>query len=423
MQVTLHTPTPRGSLRAFPSKSEAHRALICAALADAPTKILCTDTNDDIDATIDCLCVLGADITRTKQGFLVTPIAHAPAYAQMDARESGSTLRFLLPVIAALGTRAHIARRGRLPARPLSPLRELLEQNGVSIAERGDGLLEIAGKLIGHDFSMTGEVSSQFVSGLLFALPLLNSYDDCHIHLLGQVASRPYIDMTLGTLAAFGIRVQEQDGMLRVPAHSRYTSPGTLPVGGDWSGAAAFACMGALGKHPITMTDIHPQSLQGDSAILSILSQMGADVQIGTDKVTVSPAPLHGTEIDATDIPDLVPVLAATAVLAQGKTRIYGASRLRLKESNRLFAITEVLRTLGADITETDDGLIIVGKPTLTGGRVSSLGDHRIAMCAAVASLGCACPVTVENAQAITKSYPTFWEQLSALCTPDSVIL
>ena len=178
-----------------------------------------------------------------------------------------------------------------------------------------------------------------------------------------------------------------------------------------------------MGKHPITIADVDPQSVQGDRAILSVLSQMGADVQIGTSAVTVSPAALRGTEIDATDIPDLVPVLAATAALAQGTTRIYGASRLRYKESNRLAATAEVLRTLGADITETDDGLIIVGKPTLTGGRVSSFGDHRIAMCTAVASLGCQAPVTIDDAQAVTKSYPTFWEQLSLLCTPNSVIL
>ena len=423
MQVTLHTPTPRGSLRAFPSKSEAHRYLVCAALANAPTHVLCNDTNDDIDATVDCLCALGADITRTKQGFFVTPIAHAPAFAQMDARESGSTLRFLLPVIAALGTSAQIARRGRLPARPLSPLRELLEQNGVSITDRPNGVLEISGKLAENDFAITGDLSSQFISGLLFALPLLNSSDDCRIHLLGQVASRPYIDMTLSALASFGICVTEREGVLTVPTHSRYISPGTLRVGGDWSGAAAFACMGAVGKHPITIADVDPQSVQGDRAILSVLSQMGADVQIGTSAVTVSPAALRGTEIDATDIPDLVPVLAATAALAQGTTRIYGASRLRYKESNRLAATAELLRTLGADITETDDGLVIVGKPTLAGGRVSSFGDHRIAMCAAVASLGCQAPVTIDDAQAVTKSYPTFWEQLSLLCTPNSVIL
>ncbi len=423
MQVTLHTPAPRGSLRAFPSKSEAHRYLICAALANAPTHVLCDATNDDIDATIRCLCALGAGIARTEQGFLVAPIAHAPAFAQMDARESGSTLRFLLPVIAALGTTAHVTRRGRLPERPLSPLRELLEQNGISLTGRPDGVLEISGKLTGNDFAIPGDVSSQFVSGLLFALPLLDLDAPCTISLIGQVQSRPYIDMTLSVLASFGIGVTEREGVLTVPAHSRYTSPSTLTVGGDWSGAAAFACMGAVGKHPITITGIDPHSVQGDRAILSILAQMGADVQIGMDKVTVSPAPLHGVNIDATDIPDLVPVLAATAALAQGTTRIGGASRLRIKESDRLATTAEVLRTLGADVTETADGLIIVGKHALAGGQVSSFGDHRIAMTAAVASLGCQAPVTIHDAQAIAKSYPTFWEQLSALCSPNSVTL
>lgn len=423
MQITLHTPAPCGTLRAFPSKSEAHRALICAAFANAPTTIICFDTNDDIDATTECLCALGAKIERTALGFCVMPIVKPAAYAELDARESGSTLRFLLPVISALGTHARIARRARLPERPLSPLDELLEQNGAHLANWADGSLEISGKLCSNDFAIAADVSSQFVSGLLFALPLLDLDVPATIRLLGQVESRPYIDMTLSALAAFGIKVTERKGVLTMPAHSRYISPDTCRIGGDWSGAAAFACMGAVGKHPITITDIDPQAVQGDRAILSILSQMGADVQIGTDQVTVSPAPLRGVEIDATDIPDLVPVLAATATLAQGKTHVYGASRLRLKESDRLAAVTELLRTLGADITETDDGLVIVGKPALTGGRVDAHGDHRIAMAAAVASPGCTCPVTIDNAQAVAKSYPTFWEQLSLLCTPDSVIL
>lgn len=415
MQVTLHTPAPRGTLRAFPSKSEAHRALICAALANAPTTVLCPDTNDDIDATAECLCALGAQIERTAQGFCVTPISKPVAYAELDARESGSTLRFLLPVIAALGTPARIARRGRLPARPLSPLRELLEQNGVHLADLADGSLEISGKLCGNDFSIAANISSQFISGLLFALPLLDLDVPATVRLIGQIESRPYLDMTLTALGAFGIDVAERDGMLTLPAHSRYTSPDTLTVGGDWSGAAAFACMGAVGKHPLTITGLDPHSTQGDRAVLSVLSRMGADVRIGADSVTVSPAPLHGVHIDAAHVPDLVPVLAATAALADGTTRITGAGRLRIKESDRLATTTAVLTALGADVTETEDGLIIVGKPTLSGGTVDAYGDHRIAMTAAVASLGCTSPVTINGAQAVAKSYPTFWEQLDTL--------
>ncbi len=422
MQLTLHTPAPHGTLRAFPSKSEAHRALICAALADAPTHIACDATNDDIDATVDCLCALGASIARTEQGFTVTPIAHASAHAEMDVRESGSTLRFLLPVLAAFGTSARITRQGRLPNRPLAPLDALLCAHGACITEREDGTLEISGKLCGNDFAIAANISSQFVSGLLFALPLLGLPTDCTVSLIGQAESRPYIDMTVASLAAFGINVAERDGTLTVPAHSRYRSPGSLTVGGDWSGAAAFACMGAVGKHPITLSGLDAHSVQGDRAILSILAQMGAQIEIGQSQITVTPAPLRGVEIDASDIPDLVPVLAATAALAQGKTHIFGAARLRLKESDRLAATTAVLRALGADVTETADGLTVVGKPTLRGGATHAFGDHRIAMAAAVASLGCQAPVILEDAQAVGKSYPTFWEQLSALSAPDSVI-
>lgn len=416
MQVTLHTPAPRGTLRAFPSKSEAHRALICAALANAPTTVICPDTNDDIDATAECLCALGAQIERTALGFCVTPIPKPAAHAELDARESGSTLRFLLPVIATSGTHARIARRGRLPARPLSPLRELLEQNGVRLADLADGSLEISGKLCGNDFSIAANISSQFISGLLFALPLLDLDVPATVRLIGQIESRPYLDMTLAALGAFGIDVAERDGVLTLPAHSRYTSPDTLTVGGDWSGAAAFACMGAVGKHPLTITGLDPHSTQGDRAVLSVLSRMGADARIGADSVTVSPAPLHGVHIDAAHIPDLVPVLAATAALADGTTRITGAGRLRIKESDRLATTTAVLTELGADVTETEEGLIIVGKPTLSGGTVDAYGDHRIAMTAAVASLGCTSPVTINGAQAVAKSYPTFWEQLDLLC-------
>ena len=421
MQVTLHTPAPHGTLRAFPSKSEAHRYLICAALANAPTHIACDATNDDMDATAECLRALGAQIARTEDGFDIIPITQAPAQADLNVRESGSTLRFLLPVVAALGTHARITRRGRLPERPLAPLDALLAEHGARM-ENAD-VLDVSGQLSGSEYAIAANISSQFISGLLFALPLLNLDADCTVRLIGQIESRPYLDMTLGALATFGIHVREQDGVLTIPAHSRYRSPGNLVVGGDWSGAAAFACMGAAGPHPITLTGLDPHSAQGDRAVLDVLSRMGAQITVTPPDITVTPAPLHGVEIDAANIPDLVPVLAATAALANGTTRITGAARLRIKESDRLATTTEVLRTLGADVTETDDGLIIVGKPTLSGGAVQAFGDHRIAMTAAVASLGCTGAVTIDGAQAVAKSYPTFWEQLSALCEPHSVLL
>lgn len=424
MQVTLHSPAPRGTLPAFPSKSEAHRYLICAAQADAPTRVLCTQTNDDIDATVACLHALGATVTRTKDGFDVAPIRHAPAAADMDCGESGSTLRFLLPVAAALGTSARIHMHGRLPLRPLSPLYELLEQNGVALSAKGSNPLLVSGRLCGTELAIAGDVSSQFISGLLFALPLLDRDTPCSLRLIGRVESRPYLDMTLAALAAFGISVKERDGVLTVSPHSRYVSPGTLAVGGDWSGAAPWLCMGALGKHPVTVTGLDTACAQGDKAILGLLSDMGAEISAdaAAGAVTVFPSSLHGTELDASNVPDLVPVIAATAALACGTTRISGAARLRLKESDRLTATATVLGTLGAKIEETDDGLLITGQRELKGGCVDAFGDHRIAMAAAVAALGCALPVRIDGAQAVAKSYPTFWEQLSALCDPDTVI-
>ena len=424
MQVTLHTPSPRGTLPAFPSKSEAHRYLICAALADAPTRIICPATNDDIDATVSCLCALGAQIERTTDGFSIIPIKALPDIADMDCGESGSTLRFLLPVIGALGVRARMHLHGRLGARPLSPLYELMVAHGVTLSPQGANPFEISGKLCGTDFPIAANVSSQFASGLLFALPLLDLDVPCRVRLIGQMESRPYLDMTLSALAMFGITVTERDGVLTIPAHSRYTSPDTLVVGGDWSGAAPWLCMGAVGQHPLTVTGLDPSSGQGDKAILSVLGDMGAQVKAdaAAKTVTVTPAPLHGIRLDASQIPDLVPVIAATAALADGITHITGAARLRIKESDRLMSSAAVLGALGADITETEDGLIIVGKPSLAGGPVDAFGDHRIAMTAAVASLGCQGPVSIDGAQAVAKSYPTFWEQLSALCDPETVI-
>ena len=416
MQVTLHTPAPRGTLPSFPSKSEAHRYLICAALADTPTHIVCAASNDDIDATVSCLCALGASISRTQGGFDVTPIKNIPDTAVLDCGESGSTLRFLLPVICALGTKAQLHLHGRLPARPLSPLDSLLSEHGATLSPQGTNPLEVSGKLSGNDFSIAANVSSQFISGLLFALPLLDLDTPATIRLVGKIESRPYLDMTRSALAVFGIAVKEQDGVLTIPAHARFTSPGTLAVGGDWSGAAPWLCMGAVGKHPLTVTDLDTASGQGDKAILSVLSDMGAQIEVHENAITVTPAPLHGITLNAANIPDLVPVIAATAALANGTTCITGAARLRIKESDRLATTTAVLTALGADVRETDDGLVIVGKPALSGGSVDAYGDHRIAMTAAVASLGCQAPVTIEGAQAVAKSYPTFWEQLDLLC-------
>lgn len=411
MDVRLRAGRFGGRIPAIASKSCAHRALICAALADAPGQIACRTVSDDILATSACLRALGAGVERTEGGFRVTPIdrAHLPEKAALDAGESGSTLRFLLPVVAALGVRAELRMHGRLPERPLSPLRELLEEHGVVLSAPGGNPLRVVGRLVGHDFSLPADVSSQFLSGLLFALPLLGGG---HLTMTGRVESGSYLNLTVDALRAHGVAVQRDGATFSVAGAYRASA---AAVEGDWSNAAVWLCAGAIGPGAVTVTGLRRASSQGDRAVERILARFGAKVAWDGDAVTVSPAPLSGIELDATDIPDLVPALACLACAAAGRTVIRGAARLRLKESDRLEATADVLSRFGARIAQTPDGLVIDGGAPLRGGRVDAWGDHRIAMTAALASLFASGPVELTGAGAVCKSYPAFFEDFAAL--------
>ena len=392
-------------VNAISSKSEAHRALICAALADRPTEIVCNDTNQDINATVSCLTALGAVITRQGNSFFVTPIGTPVNNAVLDCGESGSTLRFLLPVVAALGIECEIVMHGRLPERPLSPLYELLADNGVSLSPKGSNPLKVSGRLAAGEYEIAGNISSQFISGMLFALPLCNGKSK--LTMTGKLESTPYITMTEQTLEAFGADVENVGNVFFVNG-SGFKSPEKMVIGGDWSNAAFFLCAGAISKQGVTVCGLDLSSAQGDREIINILKRMGASISCSNGAITISRADLFGIEIDASQIPDLVPIISVVASVAMGKTRIYNATRLRLKESDRLASVCEMLTSLGADIRETEDGLVIHGKSKLVGGTVSSCNDHRIAMSAAVASLVCQNPVTVEGIEAVNKSYPAF---------------
>lgn len=396
-------------IRAIPSKSEAHRALICAALADGCTQIICPETNNDIDATAQCLSALGAIVTRTECGFCVLPLSGNVQEAEIDCGESGSTLRFLLPVISALGISCNIHMRGRLPSRPLSPLYELLAQNGVSLSAQGSEPLRISGKFDAEQLEISGDVSSQFISGLLFAMTLMPH--NCELTVTGNIQSEPYIDLTLCMLEKFGACIRREK--------NRFFSCGRtlshidrLTVGGDWSNSAFMLCSGAVSRRSVTVSGICPDSAQGDKRIIDILSKMGADITLqntgGEYSYTVAPSQLHGISVDASQIPDLVPVIATVAAVADGETVIYNAERLRLKESDRIESTCAMLSALGASIRATDGGMVINGVTRLRGGTVSSFGDHRIAMSAAVASLACVGDVTVQGFEAVNKSYPSF---------------
>ena len=408
MDIVFNSPSVKEHVRAISSKSEAHRALICASLADCETKIICTDTNADIDATALCLNSLGACIKRTEDGFLVTPINSVAKNASLDANESGSTLRFLLPLAASLGADCSFIMRGRLASRPLSPLYELLSDNGVSLSPQGTSPLSVSGKLKAGDYTLMANISSQYISGMLFALSAADGKSI--LRLSAKVESAPYILMTLDTLKKFGAEIEfdSENNIFYINGKERLVSPRLFTVGGDWSNAAFMLAAGAIGSHKVTLSGLDTSSRQGDSAILSLLSDMGAETRIENGEITVFPSKLHGISIDAADIPDLVPILSVTAAVAEGETVIYNASRLRLKESDRIESVCALLSSLGAIISKTEDGMRIRGKKRLSGGSVDSFNDHRIAMSAAVASLVCENGVKISRFEAINKSFPSF---------------
>ncbi|MEA5012593.1 MAG: 3-phosphoshikimate 1-carboxyvinyltransferase [Angelakisella sp.] len=414
MEVTVCPTKLSGTVDAPVSKSAAHRAFICAALANAPVKLHLPQTNDDIEATMGCLTALGAQFIRNETHLCVRPVwGHLPkAPPVLDCGESGSTLRFLLPVAAALGG-ADFVVHGRLGQRPLSPLRRVLEAHGCTLSLEGHWPLQVRGSLCGGEYALPGDVSSQYFSGLLLALPLVK--EQCRLRYTTPLESAPYTEMTRLAMAQFGVTtVPQADGWV-LPAGQQYTVPqGVVSVEGDWSAAAFWLVAGALGG-TVTVRGVNAHSPQGDRAVVPLLSQMGAEMTYGQNSVTVRQSRLTALQVDFSQIPDLLPILAVAAVFAEGVSRFYGAQRLRDKESNRLAAMTQCLNALGAAVEETADGLVIQGKPALIGGLVDSWGDHRIAMSMAVAALRCTHPVTITGGEAVSKSYPGFYQDFKKL--------
>lgn len=417
MKVRLTPVKLCGSIPAISSKSDAHRLLIAAALSDRETEILCNVLSEDIRATARCLAALGAKVAFSENRMRVHPIPRTEnaegAPVTLDCGESGSTLRFLLPVVSALGKNGVFTGGGRLPQRPITELREAMEAHGVHFSEKGAFPIHTSGALKAGEYTLRGDVSSQYVTGLLFALPLLS--DDSTLRLLPPVESKPYIEMTMATLRRFRIRIFFTGEEFWIPGGQTYKSPGTVSVEGDWSNAAFFLTAGALGA-PVTVTGLNPDSPQGDKAILEILRRMGAAVETAGESATVSPGALHGIAQDMADIPDLAPIFSVAAAAARtGETAIQNAARLRLKESDRLAAIHRMLGSLGVSCTETADGLLIPGGQSISGGETSGFGDHRMVMAAAIASILAETPVTIDGAEAVEKSYPHFFEDFKRL--------
>ena len=394
------------------SKSDLHRLLIAAALSEGETLIRRCTLSEDIHATARVLQALGRSVTFGEDCITVGGKLELDRHVRCcDCGESGSTLRFLVPVLAALGQSTVFTGKGRLPQRPMEPMLTRLREHGVQIAlpTGGETLpLELTGQLQRGDFVFAGDISSQYITGLLFALPLLQ--DDSRILLSSPLQSKGYVDMTLEVLARFGIRIEAIENGWSISGGQQYRTPGELTAQGDWSNAAFWIAAGVIGQKKLEVAGLSPQSLQGDKAICDVLRQMGANISVGQDSVIACPSQLHGTVIDGSQIPDIIPILSVCAAVAEGETRIINAQRLRLKESDRLRAVHDCLQAIGADIEETADGLIIRGKPTLSGGLVDSFNDHRIAMSMAVASLRCDQPVLIRDPLCVNKSYPDFYQ-------------
>lgn len=408
------TPGKRAGRVSIPSsKSVAHRLLICAALSHEESVLTLEGMSKDINATISCLTSLGACFNQnTDNEISISPVNGGDEICSLNCGESGSTLRFMMPVAAALGRKATFLMSGLLPNRPHDVLINVLGQHGVKVEKIGDTLVS-EGKLTAGTFEVPGNISSQYISGLLFALPLLDR--DSVIDIQGKVESSAYIGMTEDAVKAFGISYTKEGNKYFIPGGQKYCAPSHFTAEKDWSNAAFFLCMGAISDKGITLTGMNMSSRQGDKKIVDILEQFGADIKITDGDIFIKKGELKGITVDAAEIPDLVPTISALAQGAEGTTRIINAQRLRFKESDRLKTTADMLNALGGAVSETEDGLVIEGKTELAGGTIDPANDHRIAMSAAVASCICKGEVIVPGSECVEKSYPDFWRDFYSL--------
>lgn len=411
MQVKIEPIKPSGTVSAIASKSDAHRAIICAALADKKTNIYISHISNDIEATLNCIKGIGADFTKKNNAYVITPVNPPLQNPILDCNESGSTLRFLLPVISALGSGATFIGSGRLPERPMGLIVDLLKEHGNTFSS-SKLPITVSGKTKGGIFTIAGNVSSQFISGLLFALPLLK--DDSIIKLSSSLQSAAYVNMTVCTLKRFGVNIKQSEREFVINQKDSYTSPKEYVVEGDWSNAAFFMVLGAIGGK-VTIKNLNLNSKQSDKILLEVLSLAGVNYTISNDEITVEKSEIKPFSFDVSGCPDLFPILSVLACGAKGKSTLYNAERLRIKESDRIKTTKELILKLGGKAEEASDSLTVYGSGKLSGGTVESFNDHRIAMSAFAASAICENEVILKDAKAIDKSYPSFIEDFISI--------
>ncbi|WP_123053677.1 3-phosphoshikimate 1-carboxyvinyltransferase [Clostridium sp. JN-1] len=416
MKYVLINPSKlKGEVKIPPSKSISHRAIICAGLSNGTTNIKNVAFSEDIKATCSAISSLGVSIE--KEGYDVLKVKGKSNLNvikdNINCFKSGSTLRFLIPLTAITGEKVTFHGEGKLVERPLTPYYDIFKNHNIFYKnEDGKLPLTLKGKLKPGEYKLRGDISSQFITGLLFSLPLLDG--DSKIIITTNLESKPYVDLTLYALNKFSIHVYNNDYKeFIVKGNQKYKSC-TCNIEGDFSQVVFWAAAGILGEE-IMCKNVYKYSIQGDKVIIDILRDMGAKIETYEDHIIVKPSKTHGITIDASQCPDLVPALAALASVSLGTTNIINAERLRFKECDRLSAISSELNKIGAVVEEKKDGLLIIGKETLRGGRVDSWDDHRIAMALACISSKCENPLIIENSECIKKSYPDFWKDFKKL--------
>ena len=405
MKIKIHPSRISGTVAAPPSKSFAHRLIIAACLSGGRKRVKNTGDSKDVRATVRALTALGADCALSGGDFVTNGFSVAEN-AVADCGESGSTLRFLIPVAAALGADASFTGTEKLLGRPCGALIDCLKTHGVS----ADGF-KFAGRLSGGTFVIDGGISSQYITGLLFAAPLTGQ--DCEIVVTGKEVSKPYIEITLAVLEKSGITVKRTKNGFFIPKGQKYALPNVTETEGDWSGAAFTLAAGAIGGS-VTVTGLNPESIQGDRKIAEILSRFGASVTFSDGAVTAKPSgdgTLKGLTVDCAEIPDLAQIIAVTAAFAQGKTVLLGTENLKHKESDRTAAIINTLAAAGIK-AETDGRSITVYGGAPKGFTADSGNDHRTAMSAAVLAAYSDGESVIDRAEAVDKSYPAFYEDM-----------
>lgn len=415
MSAVKITPTKlQGTVQVPPSKSMAHRAIICASLAKGKSRIDNIEYSKDIEATLQAMEALGTTIEKYNNYVCIDgSTTFSKQDCLIDCKESGSTLRFMVPISLARENRVHFVGEGNLGKRPLDTFYEIFERQNIGYMYH-EGILDlyVGGILKSDHYKIPGNISSQFITGLLFALPLLE--EDSEIEITSDLESKGYIDLTLQMLELFGIVIENHEYRKFIVRGNQKYQAHDYRVEADFSQAAFYLVAGALGND-IVVTDLNLASLQGDKEVLDILNRMSAKIIEVDDGIKVEATSLLATTVDASQCPDIIPVVSLALALAKGNSEVINAKRLRIKECDRLEATAAQLNILQGKAKELEEGMKIVGVKALHGGNCSSYHDHRMAMMLAIASTVCKEPVIIDDKECVQKSYPSFWDDFVKL--------